>query len=59
MACDWTVLSDAPLDATQRASWAAYRQALRDVTDQAGFPDAIKWPLPPTDAPRAEAGQDA
>ena len=59
MACDWTVLPDAPLDAIQRASWTVYRQALRDVTDQAGFPDAVKWPIPPADTGRAQIPQDS
>jgi len=27
--------------------WAAYRQALRDVTEQVGFPDNVTWPLAP------------
>jgi hypothetical protein len=27
--------------------WQAYRQALRDVPEQAGFPLAIVWPTPP------------
>lgn len=40
-ACDWTQLPDAPVDA---AVWAAYRQELRDVTGQDGFPWAITWP---------------
>lgn len=40
-ACDWTQVADAPVN---RAAWAAYRQALRDVPDQPGFPDAIMWP---------------
>ena len=43
--CDWTQLPDAPVDTT---AWAAYRQALRDITDQAGFPWDITWPAPPT-----------
>lgn len=42
--CDWTQLPDAPVDATV---WAAYRQALRDVTDQSGFPWEITWPSEP------------
>jgi len=32
---DWTQLTDSPAD---KAEWAVYRQALRDITDQAGFP---------------------
>lgn len=39
--CDWTQLADAPVD---KAAWATYRQALRDVTAQAGFPWTIIWP---------------
>jgi len=43
-ACDWTQLPDAPVD---REAWAAYRQALRDITDQPDFPDNVEWPIPP------------
>jgi hypothetical protein len=43
-ACDWTQLPDAPVDAT---AWTAYRQELRDVTGQAGFPWAVTWPVAP------------
>jgi hypothetical protein len=39
--CDWTQVADAPVD---QADWAAYRQALRDVPEQAGFPGAVEWP---------------
>ena len=41
---DWTQLPDAPVD---QAAWTAYRQALRDVTDQPGFPWAVEWPDAP------------
>ena len=43
-ACDWTQVADAPVD---QAAWAVYRQALRDVTTQAGFPTNIVWPVKP------------
>lgn len=43
---DWTALPDTPLSADQRGLWMAYRQALRDVTDQAD-PFNIVWPEPP------------
>jgi len=43
-ASDWTQVSDAPVD---KQAWAVYRQALRDVSDQAGFPNQITWPLKP------------
>jgi len=42
---DWAVLPDAPV-ADQQA-WMDYRQALRDVPEQAGFPANIDWPEKP------------
>lgn len=42
-ATDWMALSDVTLT----ADWAAYRQALRDVTAQAGFPHTVTWPSKP------------
>jgi hypothetical protein len=44
---DWTQLPDAQLTTEQKAEWATYRQALRDVTTQAGFPGTIDWPVAP------------
>lgn len=41
---DWTQLADSTAD---KAAWATYRQALRDVTAQEGFPWAIIWPTQP------------
>jgi hypothetical protein len=41
---DWTQVADAPVD---KAAWATYRQALRDVTQQSGFPWTIDWPVAP------------
>jgi len=41
---DWTQLADAPVDKT---AWATYRQALRDVTTQDGFPWSVTWPVKP------------
>lgn len=46
-ACDWTTLSDAPLSAAQAEEWLTYREALRAVPEQKGFPDAIQWPVAP------------
>jgi hypothetical protein len=43
-ACDWTQLPDSPAD---HEAWAAYRQELRDVTAQAGFPWDVTWPEAP------------
>lgn len=45
--CDWTQLPDSPLSAEARAAWAAHRQALRDITEQPGFPASVDWPVPP------------
>ena len=42
--CDWTQVADAPVD---KAIWATYRQALRDITAQTGFPWTITWPDAP------------
>ena len=41
---DWTQVADAPVD---QAAWAVYRQALRDVPNQTGFPWDITWPETP------------
>lgn len=43
-ACDWTQLPDAPVDAR---AWGSYRQALRDITGQDGFPWSVSWPQEP------------
>jgi hypothetical protein len=42
---DWTQLPDVP-QAT-KDMWATYRQALRDITEQAGFPSNVTWPTAP------------
>lgn len=41
---DWTQAADAPVDGQ---AWRVYRQALRDVPQQAGFPYQIVWPQKP------------
>lgn len=41
---DWTQVADAPVD---KAVWATYRQALRDISTQAGFPWEVTWPTEP------------
>ena len=41
---DWTQITDAPAD---KAAWATYRQALRDISSQEGFPMTITWPDAP------------
>jgi hypothetical protein len=46
-ACDWTQLVDAPLSESQKAAWAAYRQALRDLPEDSLSVEAIVWPAQP------------
>jgi hypothetical protein len=43
---DWTQVADAPVD---KAAWATYRQELRDITQQAGFPWDVQWPQIPVE----------
>ena len=43
--CDWTQLPDVPLET--KTAWASYRQALRDITKQAGFPTEVIYPSVP------------
>lgn len=42
---DWTQLPDVPQ--SLKDAWAIYRQALRDITVQEGFPSNIVWPTTP------------
>ena len=41
---DWTQTLDAPIDEDTKAAYRAYRQALRDIPEQEGFPLDIIWP---------------
>lgn len=44
----WAVASDdATITKGQRADWMAFRQALRDIPLQSGFPNNIVWPNEP------------
>jgi hypothetical protein len=43
--CDWTQIDDST--GADKTAWATYRQALRDITSQAGFPWTITWPTYP------------
>ncbi len=40
---DWRAVSDRELE----PEWKEYRQALRDITKQEGFPHDVKWPTDP------------
>lgn len=44
---DWTQVLDAPISAECREAFRVYRQALRDITEQEGFPEVIEWPTAP------------
>jgi hypothetical protein len=41
---DWTQVLDAAVD---QVAWATYRQALRDIPQQEGFPATVVWPSQP------------
>jgi hypothetical protein len=41
---DWTQVADAKVNKT---AWATYRQALRDIPSQAGFPWDVTYPSAP------------
>jgi hypothetical protein len=43
-ATDWTANSDV----TMTAEMTTYRQALRDIPAQSGFPNTITWPQEPS-----------
>jgi hypothetical protein len=45
--CDWRVIKALESNIPQDFEWAAYRQALRDVPTQAGFPWTVNWPDTP------------
>jgi hypothetical protein len=42
---DWTQVKDVPQSVSN--AWASYRQALRDMPQQEGFPWSVVWPEEP------------
>lgn len=44
---DYLLAADYPIDADKLAEIKLYRQALRDVPEQEGFPTSINWPVAP------------
>ena len=40
-------VTQARLTDAQKTAWATYRQALRDITEQQGYPWDIQWPTKP------------
>lgn len=47
-ACDWTILPDSPLSDDAKTEWQTYRQALRDMPADSGFPHSVTWPTKPS-----------
>lgn len=45
IASDWTQLPDVPQ--ITKDMWTSYRQQLRDISNQPGFPEQVTWPQPP------------
>ena len=41
---DWTQVADAPVS---QEDWAAYRELLRSIPEQEGFPNEVTWPTEP------------
>lgn len=49
MECDWTQATDSPLSAEDKAAWATYRTALRNLPNHANWPRLLEedWPTKP------------
>lgn len=45
--CDWVAIKATETGEPVPKEWEEYRQALRDITLQAGFPEAVIWPEVP------------
>jgi hypothetical protein len=44
-ATDYRIMPDYPISDTDRDALRAYRQALRDIPEQPGFPNSVVWPI--------------
>lgn len=44
---DWTQTLDAPVTEDSKTALRAYRQALRDLPEQTGWPESVTWPTIP------------
>ena len=44
---DYVFIGDSPYSTTTQAAYRVYRQGLRDVPAQTGFPNTIVWPVRP------------
>ena len=45
---DYVILPDAPYSEETKTAYRTYRQALRDLPEQVGFPNNVTWPTKPT-----------
>jgi hypothetical protein len=45
--CDWIVVKASEAGEPVAPEWATYRQDLRDIPEQAGFPYSVIWPTRP------------
>lgn len=46
-ATDYLLVSDYPISAEELEEVKTYRQALRDIPEQSGFPKNVQWPIEP------------
>ena len=46
---DWIVVRAQEVGDEIPEGWSQYRQALRDIPEQIGFPADVQWPDPPAD----------
>ena len=44
---DWVTIRATDMGDPVPTEWQTYRQALRDIPDQTGFPEEIEWPQEP------------
>lgn len=44
---DWTQIPNNPLTPEKQQQWADYRQQLRDIPTQSGYPFNVVWPTQP------------
>lgn len=44
---DWVVIRAQETNTSVPADWVSYRQSLRDISVQPGFPESVIWPQKP------------
>jgi hypothetical protein len=48
---DWIVIKYMDKNESMPQEWSDYRQSLRDITEQEGFPGNVNWPIEPETMP--------